>query len=76
MSRARIDPTRYSASSEAGSLTIPRLVTLKELAYLLSISARSLARFVAEKGLPCYRLGRAVRFNPEEVSAWLETRKV
>lgn len=76
MSSASTEAQRYSAKLEAGSLTIPQLVTLKELSTLLSLSVSTLSKWVMDNRVPHYKLGRAVRFNPEEVSAWLAKRKV
>ena len=54
----------------------PRLLTLPEVAAYLSVSPKSVRRLVASRGLPHYRLGRVLRFEPADVSRWLAARKV
>jgi excisionase family DNA binding protein len=50
------------------------LLTISEVAKLLNVSEKSVQRFVA-RGMPCYRIGRLVRFAPGDVFRWLEARK-
>jgi excisionase family DNA binding protein len=50
----------------------PRLLTIKELSKLLSISTRSILRRVAEGTLPRpIRIGASVRWNHAEISRWI-----
>ena len=51
------------------------LLSIAEVARLLSLSAKSVHRLVARGSLPCYRIGRLVRFAPGDVFRWLEARK-
>ena len=46
-----------------------------EIAELLRVSERTVRTWVQAEGLPCVRVGRAVRFRPEAVSAWLAERE-
>lgn len=62
-----------NAGSESAS---PRLLTLPEVAAYLSLSSKSVRRLVATRGLPHFRLGRVLRFDPADVSRWLAARKV
>jgi len=45
----------------------------QETAAMLNCSTRSLDRMRAA-GLPCYIIGRVIRFNPEQVKEWFESR--
>lgn len=49
---------------------LPQLLTEREVAKLMGLSARSIKRRRAE-GLPHYCVGGSIRYNPAEVLAWL-----
>lgn len=51
------------------------LLSIAEVALLLKLSAKSVHRLVARGSLPCYRIGRLLRFAPGDVFRWLEARK-
>jgi excisionase family DNA binding protein len=50
---------------------LPRLVGIDELAQQLGMSVRNIRRLVSERSIPHYKLGRLVRFDVDEVVAWL-----
>ena len=50
---------------------LPRLVAINELAQQLGMSVRNIRRLVSERSIPHYKLGRLVRFDVDEVVAWL-----
>jgi len=59
---------------------VPKLVTLKELAERWNLPVSWLKEFSRTRcsdALPCYRLGRYVRVDPQspELAAWLARRK-
>jgi excisionase family DNA binding protein len=56
--------------------TVPQLLTIDQLAGQLGITVRHVRRLVADKQVPYYKVGRLVRFDPTEISAWLRTRRV
>jgi excisionase family DNA binding protein len=56
-------------------LLIENLVTKKQLARDLGISQSFISKLMQEEGLPHYKLGRAVRYNTEEIAQWLSRRK-
>jgi excisionase family DNA binding protein len=45
------------------------------VAELLKLSKKSVQRLVSRGSLPCYHIGRLVRFAPGDVFRWLEARK-
>jgi excisionase family DNA binding protein len=49
------------------------LITAQEAAKRLSLSKGYLYRLARAGRLPCHRVGRAVRFNIDELHAWLIT---
>ena len=52
------------------SLTV---LTTKEVAAMLKVSTRTVLEMV-KRGLPAQKVGRAWRFNPEAIKAWLDAR--
>lgn len=46
------------------------------IAALLSVSEQHVYRMVRDKQIPFVRINRLVKFDPAEIRAWLETRRV
>lgn len=58
-------------------MTQPRpLLNLVQMAERLGVSKHTLYRWVEEKQLPYLRIGRQLRFEPDAIDAWLESRKI
>jgi len=53
---------------------IPELLSTKELAARLDVSADTVRKWVSRDDCPCVRAGRALRFREDAVIAWLEDR--
>lgn len=51
------------------------LWTLREVAAYLRLHPKTVQRFAREKGLPCVRLGGRLRFDADDVHAWVSARK-
>lgn len=49
-----------------------RFITVREQANLLSISPRHLNDLTRQRLIPCFRIGRSIRYNPQAVAAALE----
>lgn len=47
------------------------ILTSEDVAELLRVSERTIHRMV-RAGLPCFRIGRAVRFRKDRVQAYIE----
>lgn len=56
----------------AGPETLPRLLTIDQLAEHLGTSHRHLRRLIAERRIPYVKVGRLIRFDPAEIAAWLD----
>ena len=52
---------------------LPRLLTLPEVAEVLSVSQKTVRRLVA-RGFPHIRFGRVLRFDPADVHRWIVAR--
>jgi excisionase family DNA binding protein len=48
-------------------------VTSEEICEYLSISANTLTRWIAVRGMPANRVGRSLRFKVSEVDAWVRS---
>jgi excisionase family DNA binding protein len=48
-----------------------KLMTYKELSKELALSIRYLQKLVKQGSLPYIRFGRAIRFDPEGISKWI-----
>ena len=48
------------------------LLTYKDVAKQLDVSERFVAKLVSLGDLPCVKIGRAVRFNPDKIQEWIE----
>jgi excisionase family DNA binding protein len=55
--------------------SIPELMSIDQLAQRLGITVRHVRRLVAERRVPCYKVGRLVRFDPDEIGEWLHDRR-
>jgi excisionase family DNA binding protein len=52
------------------------LLDMPAVAALLATSVRHVQRLVSEQRIPYLKVGRFVRFDPAEVSAWLDEQRV
>lgn len=52
-----------------------QLLTITQVAELLSVSGKTVRRMVVARRIPCVRIGRQIRFVPGDVFRWLEARK-
>ena len=52
------------------------LLTVAKAAELLAVSRPTIYRLVRDHGLPVVRITADIRFRPEDIEAWLESRKV
>jgi excisionase family DNA binding protein len=60
-----------------GGARLPaQLLTVEGLARFLSVEISFVRRLVVERRMPYFRLGRYVRFDPDEVARWIEGQKV
>jgi excisionase family DNA binding protein len=50
------------------------VLTAEQVAEMLEVHVRTVAKLVVRDSLPAHRLGREYRFNRAEVLAWLEGR--
>ena len=66
---------RAGFNQTRGDLFIEKLIGRKELAQFLGVSPSFISKMMALEGLPYVRIGRAVRFDLNEVRKWLFSRR-
>ena len=52
--------------------TLPRLLSIDQLADHLATSPRHIRRLIAERRIPYVKVGRLIRFDPAEITGWLD----
>ena len=62
-----------SAAPAAGQppAPLPVLLDIQEVATHLSVTVRHVRRLVFERRIPYITVGNLLRFDPEEIAAWL-----
>jgi len=58
------------------SIKTDRFYSVKTLAERLAVKPLTIYRMVAEGKIPAVRIGRAIRFDPDAVAAFLESVRV
>ena len=53
---------------------VPELLSTKQMAVRLDVSADTVRKWVSRDDCPCVRAGRTLRFREDAVIAWLEDR--
>lgn len=53
-----------------------QMMTLKDVAASAQVSESTVRRWVRNSELPAYRLGRQLRFRPEEFESFLDRRRL
>jgi len=51
---------------------LKKLLTVKDVAKLLSVAQSTVYSWVVSGDIPYYKLGKAIRFKEEDVLQWLE----
>ena len=68
------NPTAEGASTDrAARLPLPRLLDVPALAERLGVNERHIRRLVAERRIPFITWGHLIRFDPDEIAAWLDS---
>lgn len=55
---------------------LPHLIEVATLAEHLGLTERTIRGKVAQGGIPHYKIGNSIRFDPVEVEAWLKACRV
>jgi len=57
-------------------VSVNRLLNVTEAARYLGVSIFTLYTWVNQRKIPHYKIGRLLKFNQGEISAWISERKV
>jgi len=66
---------QFQVTSERGHEAEQRLLTVKEAARYLAVSASTLYGCVWQRRIPFVKVGRALRFDPRDLEAFIESNK-
>ena len=59
-----------------GPTLLPELLSMDQLAETLGVTRRHVRRLVDERRVPFLRVGRFIRFDPQQVATWLDSNRV
>lgn len=62
-------------SNVPAAVQTSRLMTYAEVAEWTGCCVKTIRSYCKKGGLPCIQFGRKVRFEPEKVAEWLQSRK-
>jgi excisionase family DNA binding protein len=52
-----------------------RLWTVREVSEFLGVHEKTVYEWAARKELPCFHIGKLLRFSPTELARWVSARK-
>jgi excisionase family DNA binding protein len=52
---------------------LPKLFDITRLADHLGVTPRHVRRLIAERRIPYLKVGRLIRFDPDEIAEWLDS---
>lgn len=73
MKDSRIDERQLDSSK--GALPCDGLLTIREAAEYLAVSVSTLYGWVWQRRIPFIKMGRALRFDPHDLAAFIEANK-
>ncbi|HEV3024960.1 MAG TPA: helix-turn-helix domain-containing protein [Pirellulales bacterium] len=68
-------PPLFAPPATGSQLIEPILLAPPDAARALAVSPRTLWGLTASGKIPCVRIGRAVRYSPDDVRAWVAATK-
>ena len=63
---------QHTGTGDEGIGKLPRLLTIGEVAEYLGVTERHVRRLVAERRIPFVKWGHLLRFDPDEIAAWID----
>ncbi|NJD55201.1 MAG: helix-turn-helix domain-containing protein [Nitrospirae bacterium] len=64
--------TAFDSMVQKETLKDIMILSVKEVAELLSVSEKTIYRMIKEETIPCFRVGGQWRFDRREISSWIE----
>jgi excisionase family DNA binding protein len=56
--------------------TLPHLLSIDQVVERLGTSTRHIRRLIADRRIPYLKVGKLVRFDPDEINRWLDGSRV
>ena len=69
-------PTKRAATAGHTSRERRSLVDIEELAAWLGIEVGFVRRLIAQRRVPFVKIGKLVRFDPDEIEAWIDGQRI
>ena len=69
-------PVQVKGRPRGSALSPTRLLDIGEVADHLGVSVRHVRRLVAERRIPFVKWGHLLRFDPDELAAWIDDSRV
>jgi excisionase family DNA binding protein len=74
--KAASNATGSNTRRQRSAIALPRLVDAETLAQSLGVGIRHVRRLVDERRIPFVKVGRYVRFDVEQIAAWVDANRV
>lgn len=74
--RSERRPTPTREVPRIGAKQLPNLLDVEGVADVLGVNVRYVRRLVAERRIPFIKWGRYLRFDPDELAAWIDEARV
>jgi excisionase family DNA binding protein len=68
-------PQNGSNPSRRGARRVP-LLDIEEVASWLGVEAGFVRRLIAQRRIPFFKIGKYVRFDPEDLAAWIDRQRI
>ena len=69
-------PKTLGVDGDRNGHTRPPLMDIEAVAQRLAVGVRHVRRLVTEKRIPYRKWGHLLRFEPDEIEAWIEASRV
>jgi excisionase family DNA binding protein len=75
---SKINAPAQNGSNPRRSGVAPRsaLLGIDELAHWLGVETGFVRRLIAQRKIPFLKIGKYIRFDPEEIAAWMDGQRV
>jgi excisionase family DNA binding protein len=74
--RRAVPPQNGSRQGRPGSGLKNSLLGIDDVACWLGVEAGFIRRLIAERRIPFVKVGKYVRFDPDDVAGWIDTQRV
>jgi excisionase family DNA binding protein len=76
MNNESASPPQNGFTANHAGTPAPALLDIEQLAAWLRVDVGFLRRLVAKRRIPFVKLGKFVRFDPDEIAGWIDGQRV